>query len=122
MSGVVSEDSTGDEASLNEAGDEPTINESSPEEPPVFDKEVKDLTVSVPGIHYGDCRTINQNEFFIECMISGEGTSSVVHFFDKENKLCREVDELLEKMAKKFTKKKSFSGSMVPGHSLFPQS
>jgi hypothetical protein len=115
-SGLVSKDDSGDDPTLTsaESGDEPTINESTPgdelthnaptpEESPVLEKEIKDLTISVPETHYGNCRTINQNEFFVECMINGEGTSSVIHFFDKENNLCREVDEILEKMAKKFT-------------------
>jgi hypothetical protein len=102
-SGVVSKDDSDDEPSFHKSGDGPSFSESSHEESPVFDKEIKDLTVSVPETHYGDYRTINQNEFFIECMINGEGTSSVIHFFDKENDLCREVDELLEKTAKKFT-------------------
>jgi hypothetical protein len=103
-SGVVSKDESGDSLTFAESGDEPIFNESrSPEESPVLEKEIKDLTVSVPETHYGDCRTINQNEFFVECMINGEGTSSVIHFFDKKNNLCREVDEILEKMAKKFT-------------------
>jgi hypothetical protein len=103
-SAVVSNDESGDELTIDEFGEEPTNNASTPEEKPTdFEKEIKDLTVSVPATHYGDCRTINQNEFFIECMINGEGTSSVIHFFDKENDICREMDEVLERMAKKFT-------------------
>ena len=59
---------------LDASGDEPTFPESSPDESPVFDREeIKDLTVSVPLPRYGDhYSTINQNEFFIECMINGE--------------------------------------------------
>jgi hypothetical protein len=90
-SGVVSKDDSGDALTFAESVDEPTFDSSTPEEKYPIET------------HYGDCRTINQNEFFIECMINGTGTSSVVHFFDKENNLCREVDEALEKMAKKFT-------------------
>jgi thioredoxin-like negative regulator of GroEL len=37
-------------------------------------------------------------------MITGEGTSSVINFFDKESMQSKELDTLLEKMAKKFTK------------------
>jgi hypothetical protein len=103
-SGKVSKYASDDEPSFHESGDGPSFNESSHEELAVFDKEIKDLTsISVPETHYRDYRTINQNEFFIECMINGEGTSTVIHFFDKNNNLCREVDELLEKTAKKFT-------------------
>jgi hypothetical protein len=97
--------------------DEPTCHESSPEESPVFDKAIKELAVaapvpvisvpapviSVPVTQYGDYRTINQNEFFIECMINGEGASSVIHFFDKDSTHSMEMDALLEIMAKKFT-------------------
>jgi hypothetical protein len=97
-SDVVSKDVSDDEPSFH--GDEPSLHESSHEESPFFDK---DLTVSIPETHYRDYRTINQNEFFTECMINGEGTSTVIHFFDKNNNLCREMDELLEKTAKKFT-------------------
>jgi hypothetical protein len=98
VSDVLSKDVSDDEPSFH--GDEPGFIESSHEESPFFDK---DITVSIPDTHYGDYRTINQNEFFTECMINGEGTSTVIHFFDKNNNLCREVDELLEKTAKKFT-------------------
>jgi hypothetical protein len=59
------------------------------------------LTVSVPKPHYGNYRTINQNEFFIECMINGEG-SNIVHFFDENSEESQELDLLLEKTAKKF--------------------
>jgi hypothetical protein len=89
---------------ISEGYSEPTFHESSPEESPVFDKEeIKDLTVSVPVPQYGDYRTINQNEFFIECMINGEGANSVIHFFDKDSTQSMELDPLLERMAKKFT-------------------
>jgi hypothetical protein len=88
----------------NSSGYEPTFHESSPEESPIFDKEeVKDLTVSIPEPQHGDYRTINQNEFFIECMINGEGATSVIHFFDKDSTQSMELDPLLERMAKKFT-------------------
>jgi hypothetical protein len=102
-SGIVSKYDSDDEPSFHESDDGPSFNESSHEGSPAFDKEIKDLTISVPETHYSDYRTINQNEFFIECMINGEGTSTVIHFFDKNNNLCREMDEFLEKMAKKFT-------------------
>jgi hypothetical protein len=90
--------------------DEPTCHESSPEESPVFEKPIKELAVavpapalSVPAPQYGEYRTINQNEFFIECMINGEGASSVIHFFDKDSTESMEMDALLEIMAKKIT-------------------
>jgi hypothetical protein len=77
------------------AGDDPTE-----EETPLPD-ELCNLTVSVPKPRYGNYRTINQNEFFIECMINGEG-SNIIHFFDENSEESQELDLLLEKMAKKF--------------------
>jgi hypothetical protein len=64
--------------------------------------DLKTLTVSVPKPRYGDYRTIDQNEFFVECMINGEG-SAIVHFFDEASSKGKELDEHLKKMAMKFT-------------------
>jgi hypothetical protein len=54
-------------------------------------------------------------------MKNGEGTSSVIHFLDKESMQSKELDSLFEKMAMKFTHA-IFSEWMVSAHSLFLQS
>jgi hypothetical protein len=64
-------------------------------------KDLKTLTVSVPQPRCGDYRTINQNEFFMECMINGDG-SAIVHFFDEDSSEGKELDDHLEKMTMKF--------------------
>jgi hypothetical protein len=75
--------------------------ESDPTEGETPVPEPCNITISVPKPHYGNYRTINQNEFFIECMINGEG-SNIIHFFDENSEESQELDLLLEKMAKKF--------------------
>jgi hypothetical protein len=65
-------------------------------------KDLKSLIVSVPKPQYGDYRTIDQNEFFIEFMINGKG-SAIVHFFDEDSSKGKELDDHLKKMAMKFT-------------------
>jgi hypothetical protein len=65
-------------------------------------EELCNLTVTVPKPHYGDYRTITQNEFFIECLINGEG-SFLIHFFDEKSSYSQELDKMLEGMAQKFT-------------------
>ena len=122
-SGVVSKDDSDDEPSFHKSGDGPSVSESSREESPVFDKEIKDLTVSVPETHYSDYRTINQNEFFIECMINGEGTP-VLSLFTPSTKKMTFVGRWMHfwRKRQRSLQRASFSGSIVPGHSLFPQS
>lgn len=69
---------------------------------PILEGELFNLTVAMPRPHYGYYRTINQNEFFVECMINGEG-SSLIHFFDKDSPYSLELNRLMEAMAEKFT-------------------
>jgi hypothetical protein len=87
------------ESSLEEG--HPNLIEEEKEEAPIAE-ELCNLTVTVPKPHYGDYRTINQNEFFLECMIKGEG-SAIIHFFDENSSYSQELDEILEGMAQKFT-------------------
>jgi hypothetical protein len=79
-----------------------SILEDEEKEAPITAEELCNLTVTVPKPQYGDYRTINQNEFFIECMINGEG-SSLVHFFDKKSSDSKELDKKLKELARKFT-------------------
>jgi hypothetical protein len=67
-----------------------------------IEEDIIKLTVDVPVQYYGDYRTINQSEFFMECMIKSEG-SAIVHFFDENNPTSIELDVMLGQMAKKYT-------------------
>jgi hypothetical protein len=86
------------------ADDQTSESRTEPETSPTdIVKDLKTLTVSAPKPRYrGDYRTIDQNEFFIECMINGEG-SAIVHFFDEASSKGKELDDHLKKMAMKFT-------------------
>lgn len=71
--------------------------------PPLQDKEFTDLTVSFRSMSAdGDYRTINQNEFFTECMINGENKSCVIHFFNSESEKSNQVDDALEDISKMY--------------------
>lgn len=54
-----------------------------------------------PMIHHhlaGNFQTINQNEFFLECLVQGQG-SSVIHFFDKSSNHSQTIDNHLQVIA-----------------------
>ena len=51
-------------------------------------------------------RTINQNEFFVECMFQGAGTTSIVHFYDDQNPTSQSIDSALESLSRSYYHKK----------------
>jgi hypothetical protein len=99
--GSCDEDSFCSGAISKDPPEDQTFGSTEPETSPDIVKDLKTLTVSVPQPRYGDYRTINQNEFFMECMINGEGLA-IVHFFDEDSSEGKELDDHLEKMAMKF--------------------
>jgi hypothetical protein len=92
--------SFGGESSISESPNTPAACES-------IEENMIKLTVDVPVQYYGDYRTINQSEFFMECMINSDG-SAIVHFFDENNPTSIELDMMLGEMAKKYTACKFF--------------
>ena len=55
----------------------------------------------------GEYSTIDQNEFFLECMINGKGDCSVVHFFDDSSR-SKILDLFMVRMSRIFQHCKFF--------------
>ena len=67
-----------------------------------IEEDIIKLTIDVPVNQYGDYRTINQNEFFKECMITDCGGSSVIHFFNENDPASIELDLNCKNLAQKY--------------------
>jgi hypothetical protein len=57
-----------------------------------------DLVVSTEGSY----RTLDENEFLLECIIDGkQGMTTIVHFYDKESEASQTVDSILQNVSRR---------------------
>jgi hypothetical protein len=56
-----------------------------------------DLVVSTEGSY----RTLNQNEFLLECIIDGKQGMTIAHFYDKESEDSQAVDSILQNLSRR---------------------